>query len=380
MADQPPSAAEILAELIRRPSVTPQDAGCQAYFTTQLQPFGFDCIPLRFGQVDNLWARRGDQLPLLVLAGHTDVVPPGDLAAWHSEPFTPSVRDGKLYGRGAADMKGGLAAMLAACQRFVLAHPSHRGSLAWLLTSDEEGPAVNGTAKVVEWLQHQGQHMDWCIVGEPSSVAHAGDQIKNGRRGSLNGRLMVHGVQGHVAYPHLADNPIHRFAPALLELSTTEWDRGNEFFPPTSLQFVQLQAGMGVTNVIPGQLSVWFNFRHGTASPAQPLQTRVETLLQRHGLQYTLEWEISAQPFVTTGGELLEAAQAAVAEICGFTSELSTSGGTSDARFIAPTGTQVLELGLVNATIHKVNECIDLADLALLTQVYQRILEKLLLP
>jgi len=368
----------VLRELIQRPSLTPQDAGCQVFLREQLERLGFVCTALRFGEVDNLWAKRGTEGPLLVFAGHTDVVPPGEVSAWATDPFTPSERDGMIYGRGAADMKGGLAAMLVACERFLADYPQHQGSLAWLITSDEEGPAINGTRQVVEWLTAQGIVMDWCVVGEPSSRVTVGDEIKNGRRGSLNGFLTIHGTQGHVAYPHLAANPIHQFAPLMYELGSYVWDHGNAHFPPTGFQIVQLQAGNQVTNVIPGQLTCWFNFRYSTEVTAEILQNRFIALLNKHNLHYDLRWEHSGLPFLTEQGPLLSAACQAVQEITGTSCQLSTSGGTSDGRFIAPTGAQVLELGLINATIHKVNEGINIADLQMLSFIYQRMLELLL--
>jgi succinyl-diaminopimelate desuccinylase len=368
-----------LAEaLIARASVTPNDAGCQTLLADRLQRIGFDIEHLRFGEVDNLWARRGTSAPLFVFAGHTDVVPPGPPADWDSEPFSPGVRDGYLYGRGAADMKGSIAAMVTACERFIGTCPEHAGSIAFLITSDEEGPSTHGTVKVVEWLEARGQKIDWCLVGEPSSREHAGDVIKNGRRGSLNAVLTIHGQQGHVAYPQLADNPVHRAAPALAELVATEWDRGNAHFPPTTFQISNLHAGQGTENVIPGSLEVLCNWRFSTESSIQSLQARFEELLARHGLRYTVQWKLSGAPFLTPAGELVDAARAAIHAVTGRDTELSTSGGTSDGRFIAPTGAQVVELGPVNTTIHKVNECVKLAELEQLSVIYQGILERLL--
>ncbi|BAZ94487.1 succinyl-diaminopimelate desuccinylase [Thiohalobacter thiocyanaticus] len=369
---------DLARDLIARNSVTPDDAGCQAMMAEFLTARGFDITPLPFGEVSNLWARRGDSGPLFVFAGHTDVVPTGPLEAWDSPPFEPTERDGWLYGRGAADMKGSLAAMLTAVDRFLATHPEPRGSIAFLITSDEEGPSVNGTVKVVEWLQAQGTRIDWCLVGEPSSSEQVGDVMKNGRRGSLSGELRIKGVQGHVAYPHLARNPVHQAAPALAELCATEWDAGNDHFPPTTFQISNVQAGTGANNVIPGELMLLFNFRYSTESDADGLKRRVHELLDRHALEYELDWTHSGAPFLTPAGELVEAARAAVRERCGFEAQLSTAGGTSDGRFIAPTGAQVLELGPVNATIHKVNECVRCDDLERLSVLYETILTKLL--
>ncbi len=365
-------------DLIRRPSITPEDQGCQTLIAERLAALGFHNEPLRFGEVDNLWSRRGTAAPLLVFAGHTDVVPTGPESAWRFPPFAAQIEDGLLYGRGAADMKGGLAAMLTACERFVAKQPQHRGSIGFLLTSDEEGPAIQGTVKVVECLQARQEAIDWCVIGEPSSSQRVGDAVKNGRRGSLNGYLTIHGVQGHVAYPQLAKNPIHLFAPLMQQLCAEIWDQGNAFFPPTSFQIANIQAGTGATNVIPGDLELVFNFRYSTEVTHTELQERVEQLLQAHGLHYSLEWNHSGYPFLTTNGSLLEAAQTAIAQVCGYKTELSTSGGTSDGRFIAPTGAQVLEIGPLNATIHKVNECVSVADLDRLSLIYERILELLL--
>jgi succinyl-diaminopimelate desuccinylase len=369
---------ELAQALIARASVTPEDAGCQPLLAERLEKHGFLVEHLRFGEVDNLWARRGSTSPLLAFAGHTDVVPPGPLQAWDSDPFTPTVRDGVLYGRGAADMKGGIAAMVTACERFVAAHPDHAGSIAFLITSDEEGPSVNGTIKVVQKLEARAEKIDWCLIGEPSSREHAGDVIKNGRRGSLNGNLTIHGQQGHVAYPQLADNPIHRAAPALAELAAQEWDAGNAHFPPTTFQVSNIRAGDGAVNVIPGTLEALFNLRFSTGSSVESLQARVEDILKRHGLRYTLEWKLSGQPFLTPAGELVEAARGAIAAVTGIETELSTSGGTSDGRFIAPTGAQVVELGPSNATIHMANECIKVAELDALSVIYEEILKRLL--
>jgi succinyl-diaminopimelate desuccinylase len=370
---------QLALDLIGRPSVTPEDAGCQQTLIARLQAIGFRVEPLRFEEVDNFWARRGDSRPLLAFAGHTDVVPTGPLDQWDSHPFEPQIRDGLLYGRGAADMKGSLAAMVTACERFVGRHPQHQGAIAFLITSDEEGPSINGTVKVVQTLEQRQEKIDWCLVGEPSSSVQVGDVVKNGRRGSLGARLIVTGVQGHVAYPHLADNPVHGLAPVLAELAATEWDKGNEHFPPTTFQISNIHAGTGATNVIPGQVEVVFNFRFSTETTAERLQQRVEAILDQHGLNYCIDWNLSGQPFLTPAGELVSAACSAIRAVTGRDTQLSTAGGTSDGRFIAPTGAQVLELGPVNATIHKVNECVSVADLDTLSDIYEKILEQLLL-
>lgn len=369
---------ELTKQLIARASVTPEDAGCQALMIERLAAIGFKIERMRFGEVENFWARRGTQGPVMAFAGHTDVVPTGPAERWQSPPFAPTERDGMLYGRGAADMKGSLAAMVTACERFVATHPSHRGSIAFLITADEEGPSVDGTVKVVELLEARGEKITWCLVGEPTSTASIGDVIKNGRRGSLNGRLVVKGVQGHVAYPHLARNPVHLAAPALAELAATEWDRGNRFFPPTTFQISNVRAGTGATNVIPGDVEVLFNFRYSTEVTETQLRQRVEDMLERHNLQYDIDWTLSGLPFLTPAGELVAAARAAVEEITGIDPELSTSGGTSDGRFIAPTGAEVLELGPCNSSIHKIDECVRIEDLDRLSLIYERVLEKLL--
>lgn len=366
-------------ELISRPSVTPEDAGCQKLMMERLDAMGFDCTALRFGDVDNFWAERGEGGPILVFAGHTDVVPTGPLEQWRSPPFEPTVIDGVLYGRGAADMKGSLAAMLVACEEFVAAHPDHGGRIGFLITSDEEGDAVNGTVRVVQHLQEQGKSIDWCLVGEPSSTAALGDVIKNGRRGSLGAVLTVRGTQGHIAYPHLADNPIHRALPALQELAAEVWDQGNEFFPPTSMQISNINGGTGATNVIPGTLTVQFNFRFSTEVTEAELRRRTEAILDAHSLDYELRWSLSGQPFLTASGALVEATVASIKAVTGLTPELSTAGGTSDGRFIAPTGAQVVEVGPVNATIHKLNEEVLAGDLPRLAAIYRGILERLLL-
>lgn len=380
-----PLPAPVLAlavDLISRPSVTPADAGCQALIADRLAAAGFTVEPMPFGEVQNLWARRGSDGPLFCFAGHTDVVPPGPLADWTSPPFTPTIRDGLLHGRGAADMKGAVAAMVVAAERFVAARPDHRGSIAFLLTSDEEGPAVDGTRRVVAALGARSEHIDWCLVGEPSCRDTLGDTIKNGRRGSLNGRLTVIGKQGHVAYPQLADNPVHRLAPALTALCAEQWDAGNAHFPPTSFQVSNLTAGTGADNVIPASAEVLFNLRFSTEQTPAGIQRRIHDLLARHGLvagtHYRIDWRLSGEPFVTEPAELVAATRAAILAETGVETELSTSGGTSDGRFIAPTGAQVLELGPLNATIHKIDECVAVADLEPLARIYQGVLERLL--
>ena len=370
---------ELAKDLVGRASVTPEDAGCQELMRERLEAIGFRSEDLAFGDVSNFWARRGDHAPLLVFAGHTDVVPTGPLEQWHSDPFTPDIRDGMLYGRGAADMKGSLAAMITACEAFVAAHPDHKGSIGFLITSDEEGPAVDGTVKVVAHLVKKGECIDLCLVGEPSSSRRVGDVIKNGRRGSLNGKLLVHGEQGHVAYPQLATNPVHLAAPALAELISIEWDQGNAHFPPTSFQISNLEAGTGAENIIPGDLNVMFNLRFSTELTEQKIRERIHAILDKYQLNYTLEWRLSGEPFLTPVGELVDAAREAIREVIHIETSLSTSGGTSDGRFIAPTGAQVLELGPINATIHQVNECVAVTALDELSAIYRRILEKLLI-
>jgi succinyl-diaminopimelate desuccinylase len=365
-------------DLIRRPSVTPLDEGCQTLMAERLARLGFIIEPMVFEDTTNLWARRGSEGPLFCFAGHTDVVPAGPLDKWHTPPFEPTIQDGVLYGRGAADMKGSLAAMVVAVERFVAEHPDHTGSIAFLITSDEEGPFINGTTRVIDTLEARNEKIRWCIVGEPSSTAVVGDVVKNGRRGSITGDLLVRGVQGHVAYPHLADNPIHKAAPALTELAATVWDQGNAYFPPTSFQIANIQGGTGASNVIPGELQVQFNFRFSTQLTDMDIRERVETLLDRHGLDYQLDWTLSGQPFLTDTGDLLDAAVAAIEQVNGQRPALLTTGGTSDGRFIAPTGAEVIELGPVNATIHKVNECVKADDLDLLADMYQGILDRLL--
>jgi succinyl-diaminopimelate desuccinylase len=365
-------------DLLRRPSVSPADHGCIDALCARLAPLGFSNERLNFGPVENLWSRRGTDGPVLCFAGHTDVVPTGPREEWRSDPFEPVIADGMLYARGAADMKSSLAAMVTAAERFVARHPQHAGSLAFLFTSDEEGPSVDGTLKVMEVLEGRHEKIDWCVVGEPTSGAVLGDTIKVGRRGSLSGRLTVHGVQGHIAYPQLADNPVHAFAPALAELVATRWDEGNEFFQPTSFQVSNIAAGTGAPNVIPGEMKVHTNLRFSTEHTVESLQRRVLEILDRHGVTYTMNWHISGLPFLTHPGTLTAAVEQAVRETTGITPQYSTTGGTSDGRFIAPTGSQVVELGVVNATIHKVNECVRVADIDTLSVAYERIMELLL--
>lgn len=370
---------QLALDLISRASVTPEDEGCQALMCDRLKNIGFDIEHLRFEEVDNFWARRNTEGPLLVFAGHTDVVPTGPLEKWDVHPFKPEIRDGILYGRGAADMKGSLAAMVTACEDFIAEHPDHKGSIGFLITSDEEGPSINGTVKVVEHLEARNEKIDMCLVGEPSSTRLLGDVVKNGRRGSLSGNLTILGKQGHVAYPHLAENPIHTSAAAIAELAEEVWDQGNEFFPPTTFQISNMNAGTGANNVIPGELKIMFNLRFSTEVTDSELKQRVEAILDKHQLKYELEWVLSGQPFLTPRGELVQATQKAISEICGYDTELSTAGGTSDGRFIAPTGAQVLELGPLNATIHQLNEHVKAEDLVTLSRIYRRMMEHLLL-
>ncbi len=369
---------ELAKQLIARPSQTPRDEGCQEIMIARLEPLGFKVERLRYGDVDNFWAVRGSAKPLVAFAGHTDVVPSGPREAWKNDPYRPEVRDGHLYGRGAADMKSSLAAFITAIEDFLARHPGHKGSIGLLITSDEEGPAINGTVKVMEWLGKHDVKIDHCVVGEPSCVKTLGDTIKIGRRGSLTGRLFVHGKQGHVAYPHLANNPIHNLAPALAELAATEWDRGNTDFPPTSFQISNIHGGTGAENVIPGRLEMVFNFRFSTAVTDAELRRRVEEILKRHGVEYQLQWILSGHPFLTRGTALIGSVRQAVKEELGIEADASTSGGTSDGRFIAPTGAEVVELGPLNRTIHQIDECIAVDDLARLARVYRRILEILL--
>ncbi|GAB3628559.1 succinyl-diaminopimelate desuccinylase [Pandoraea terrae] len=368
-------------QLIARHSVTPEDRDCQAILMRRLTAIGFACETIASNGVTNLWAvkrgRQGADGKLLVFAGHTDVVPTGPLEQWHSDPFAPTHRDGKLYGRGAADMKTSLAAFVVASEEFVAGHPAHDGAIGFLLTSDEEGPATDGTVKVVEALIARGERLDYCVVGEPTSSATLGDMVKNGRRGSMSGKLVVRGVQGHIAYPHLAKNPTHLFAPALAELTQTVWDNGNEYFPPTTWQISNIHAGTGATNVIPGELNVMFNFRFGTASTSDGLQKRVHALLDRHGLDYTIDWSISGQPFLTPRGDLSAALSDAIRAETGIDTELSTTGGTSDGRFIARICPQVIEFGPCNASIHKIDEHIEVAHIEPLKNIYRGVLERL---
>ena len=369
---------DLSLELLRQPSVTPIDHNCQNIMADRLAQVGFNIEHMRFEDVDNLWARRGTQDPVFCFAGHTDVVPTGSLQAWETDPFQPEIRDGKLYGRGAADMKTALAAMVVATERFVKKHPDHKGSIAYLITSDEEGPSINGTVKVIEMLEARQEKITWCLVGEPSSTAQLGDIIKNGRRGSLNGVLTVQGKQGHVAYPHLARNPIHLAAAAIDELCQTIWDEGNQYFPATTFQISNIHSGTGATNVVPGTLEVTFNFRYSTEVTAEILKQRVIDLLNRHGFEYHIDWTLSGLPFLTPVGELVNAAKHAIQKVTGTKSQLSTTGGTSDGRFIAPTGAQVLELGVLNASIHQINEHVNVADLEPLAEIYEEMLTKLL--
>lgn len=376
MTDSPVLA--LAKDLISRQSVTPADAGCQDLMIERLKALGFEIESMVFEDTTNFWARRGTQSPLFVFAGHTDVVPAGPLAQWHTPPFEPTVIDGFLHGRGAADMKGSLACMIVAVERFIAERPDHQGSIGFLITSDEEGPFINGTVRVVETLMARNELIDMCIVGEPSSTLAVGDVVKNGRRGSITGDLKVKGTQGHVAYPHLANNPVHKALPALAELAATQWDEGNAYFPPTSFQIPNLQAGTGASNVIPGEFDVQFNFRFSTELTDEEIKRRVHSVLDAHGLDYDVKWTLSGQPFLTDAGELLAAVVAAVEEVNHQAPALLTTGGTSDGRFIAQMGAQVVELGPVNATIHKVNECVRIADLEKLTDMYQKTLNHLL--
>ena len=369
---------DFACDLIARHSVTPDDAGCQDLLISRMERLGFKVERMRFGYVDNIWLRRGTEGPLFCFAGHTDVVPAGPEDEWHTPPFEPTLKDGMLYGRGAADMKGSLAAFAVACERFIIENPDHNGSIALLITSDEEGAAVDGTVKVIETLEARNEKIDYCLVGEPSSTEKVGDTIKNGRRGSLNGWVTVYGKQGHVAYPHLADNPLHKFAPVIAKLCEEEWDQGNDFFPPTSFQIANMNAGSGAENVVPGTLNLQFNFRFSTELTPEQIKQRVEKILDSGDFRYDIRWKLSGSPFLTSAGKLVDAASAAIYETNGIETELSTSGGTSDGRFIAPTGAEVIELGPVNATIHQTNECVFVSDLDKLTNIYQLTLQKLL--
>lgn len=377
MTDLTPTL-KLACDLMGRKSVTPEDAGCQALMIERLEAIGFKVTHLRFDDVDNFWAVHGDSGPIMAFAGHTDVVPEGDESQWQRPPYSPTIEDGVLYGRGAADMKGSLAAMITACEGFLEKHQNHSGRIAFLITSDEEGIAKNGTVKVVEWLEQQNEKMTWCLVGEPSSTTEVGDVIKNGRRGSLGAELTVKGKQGHVAYPHLASNPIHSVAGALAELAATEWDKGNDFFPATSFQISNFNSGTGATNVIPGEAHIVFNFRFSTEVTHEQLQQRAQAILDKYKFDYDIAWHLSGLPFLTAEGKLVEAAVSAIKKVCQRETVLSTAGGTSDGRFIAPTGAQVLELGPVNATIHQVDECVKADDLNILSEIYQNILEELL--
>ncbi|EEZ41613.1 succinyl-diaminopimelate desuccinylase [Photobacterium damselae] len=376
MSDSP--VISLAKDLLSRRSVTPEDAGCQDVMIERLRQLGFCIETMVFNDTTNLWARRGTQAPLFVFAGHTDVVPSGPIEQWHTPPFEPTIKDGMLYGRGAADMKGSLACMIVAIERFIAENPDHQGSIGLLITSDEEGPFINGTTRVVDTLEARNEKIDLCIVGEPSSTLVVGDVVKNGRRGSITGDLTVKGIQGHVAYPHLADNPVHRALPALAELAAKTWDNGNDYFPPTSFQIPNINAGTGASNVVPGECQVQFNFRFSTELTDEAIKAQVHEILDQHQLDYHLNWTLSGHPFLTEKGTLVDAVVAAIEEVAHITPELSTSGGTSDGRFIARTGAQVIELGPVNATIHKVNECVKIEDLELLTDMYQKVLEKTL--
>lgn len=378
ITDEKDPTLELTRQLIARPSVTPADSGCQELMGERLARAGFVVENMRFGDVDNLWATRGEQGPLLVFAGHTDVVPPGDMATWQSDPFEATIAGDELIGRGAADMKASLAAMVVACESFVSAHPEHTGRIGFLITSDEEGPAKEGTVKVMDTLTARGERIEWCVVGEPSSTRKLGDLVKNGRRGSLNATLVIHGKQGHIAYPHLAENPIHRALSALDALVNEPWDAGNDFFDPTSLQISTIQAGQDVTNVIPGSLRVLFNLRFSTEVTADAIRERCETILNQYDLRYDLEWSLSGEPFLTVPGALLDAVKYSIEAVTGQQPAVSTGGGTSDGRFIAPSGAQVVEVGHINETIHQCNERVKLADIPRLTEIYQGILNRLL--
>ena len=369
---------ELAKDLLSRRSVTPEDDGCQAMLAERLEAIGFKATHLRYEDVDNLWITRGDGDPVFAFVGHTDVVPTGPLDQWDSDPFVPEIRDGMLYGRGAADMKSGIAAFVTAVERFIARNPEHQGTIALLITSDEEGPSINGTRKVVDYLQENNIQIKWCLVGEPSSEKKVGDVVKNGRRGSLGGKLIVRGIQGHVAYPHLAENPVHKLSPALNELCAKVWDEGNESYPPTSFQVSNIHAGTGADNVIPGEVEVVFNYRFCTEITEQELREQTEAILDKYDLDYELNWKLSGYPFLTAEGSLVDAVKQAVSEVAGYETELSTGGGPSDGRFIAPTGAEVVELGPINETIHKLNECVSVSELNLLSEMYENILNTLL--
>lgn len=370
---------ELTKQLISRESVTPEDAGCQQLMASRLETLGFNIESMFFVDTLNMWARKGTETPVFCFAGHTDVVPTGDPKLWNTPPFEPTIKDGMLYGRGAADMKGSLAAMVVATERFVTKHPDHKGSIAFLITSDEEGPFINGTTRVIDTLEARNEKIDYCLVGEPSSTNYCGDIVKNGRRGSLTGDLKVKGIQGHVAYPHLADNPVHSAAKSILELTEIEWDKGNDYFPPTSFQISNINGGTGAGNVIPGELDVMFNFRYSTEVDAEYLVTEVEKIFANNQLNYDIKWTYNGLPFITETGDFIDAVNQAIEDVVGKPPTLSTSGGTSDGRFIAPTGAKVVELGPCNATIHKINESVSVDDLEKLTDMYEKILENTLL-
>lgn len=365
-------------QLLAIPSVTPDDLGCQQILIDRLQKLGFECETMQFEEVTNLWARKGTTAPVLAFAGHTDVVPTGPIEEWKFNPFIPTEHEGMLYARGSADMKSSIACFIVAVEQFIAQHQNHKGSIALLITSDEEGPSINGTVKVIETLEARGDKIDWALVGEPSSTSKIGDVVKNGRRGSIGSKLIIKGKQGHVAYPHLAINPVHLAAPFITEISQVEWDQGNDFFPPTSFQISNINSGTGATNVIPGQCEIIFNLRFSTELTVEKIKAKVSELLDKQGFEYEIEWILSGHPFLTSEGDLVSAAQSAIKSIMGYETELSTAGGTSDGRFIAPTGTQVLELGPCNATIHQIDECVNIDDLEYLTKIYHYMLIQLL--
>lgn len=368
---------QLAIDLISRRSITPEDAGCQTLLRDKLEPLGCLATQLKFGEVNNLWITHGQEEPVFAFIGHTDVVPTGKLENWHSDPFTPEIREGKLYGRGAADMKSSIAAFVTALERFLAKYPKHHGTIALLITSDEEGPSVDGTVKVVEHLKNNDIHIKWGLVGEPSSEKNLGDIIKNGRRGSLGGTMTIHGKQGHVAYPQLAKNPIHLCLNALNELSQKTWDQGNAFFPPTSFQISNINAGTGANNVIPETINIVFNYRFCTETTTTKLQEKTENILKKHGLNYTIDWHVSGLPFITKNGDLMTAVKHAIKKITGHDTKTSTAGGTSDGRFLAPTGTEIIEIGPINETIHQINECVSVQDIDLLSNIYESILEQL---